>query len=137
MDCILHRDARKLVDDTERIRRDLVRLEQDFSSWAREREENDLATLMEDLKKVEIDVSMMTTDCVFAGQHSEKDAPTVIFHELHQTFVYLDALFNDLKKARLALQDAYIHRDLITHLEIDCGRFTKTVGQIRRYLDGS
>jgi len=137
MGCILHRDARKLVDDTERIKQDLVRLEQDYSSWSREYEENDLVTLMEDLREVEIDVSMMTADCVFAGEQSEKDAPTVVFHELHQTFVHLDALFNDLKKARLALQEAYIHPDLITHLEIDCGRFTKTVGQIRRHLDGS
>ena len=137
MDCILHRDVRKLVDDTERIKQDLGRLEQDYSSWSREYEENDLVTLMEDLREVEIDVSMMTADCVFAGQHSEKDAPRVIFHDLHQTFVYLDALFSDLKKARSALEEAYIHPDLITHLEVDCGRFQKTVGQIRRHLDGS
>jgi hypothetical protein len=136
MDSILERDVRKLLDDTETIKQDLERLEQDYSAWARKREENDLANLMEDLKSAEIDVSTMTTDCVSASLQSGRNVPTVVFYDLHQSFVWLDALFNDLKKARSELQDAHIQHDLIDHFEIDCGRFTKTAEQIRRDLDG-
>jgi DNA repair exonuclease SbcCD ATPase subunit len=135
MDSILERDTRKLLDDTRKIKEDLERLEKDYSAWARKREEHDLGNLMEDLKAAEIDVSTMTTDCVSANSQSGSNVPTGVFHDLHQIFVSLDALFNDLKKARSELLDTCIEHDLIEHLEIDCGRFTKTAEQIRRDLD--
>jgi hypothetical protein len=136
MDSILERDAQKVLHDTKTIKEDLERLEKDYSAWARKREERDLGSLMEDLKTAEIDVSTMTTDCVSANSQRERNVPTVVFQDLHQIFVRLDALFSDLKKARSELQDTYIEQDLIDHFEIDCGRFTKTAEQIRRDLDG-
>ena len=136
MDSILQRDARKLMEDSERIKLGLGRLERDCSLWARESEKSDIEGLMEDLKQIEIDVSMMTRDCVSAYQHGGNNAPKLVFHDLHQTFVYLDALFNDLKKTRSALHYGYIHPDLLEHLDINCERFTKTAEHIRRDIDG-
>jgi septal ring factor EnvC (AmiA/AmiB activator) len=136
MDSILERDVQKVLHDTKTIKEDLERLEKDYSAWARKREEHDLGNLMEDLQEAEIDVSTMTTDCVSASSQRGRDVPTVVFQDLHQIFVRLDALFSDLKKARSELQDTYIEQDLIDHFEIDCGRFTKTAEQIRRDLDG-
>jgi hypothetical protein len=136
MNSILERDVQKVLHDTKTIKEHLERLEKDYSDWARKREERDLGSLMEDLKTAEIDVSTMTTDCVSANSQRGRNVPTVVFHDLHQVFVWLDALFNDLKKARSELQDTCIEHELIDHLEINCGRFTKIAEQIRRDLDG-
>ena len=136
MESILERDAQKLLDDTKKIKEDLERLEKDYSAWARKREEHDLGNLMEDLKAAEIDVSTMTTDCVSANSQSGRTVPRAVFHDLHQIFVWLDAIFNDLKKARSELLDTCIEHDLIDHLEINCGRFKKIAEQIRKDLDG-
>ena len=135
MDYVLYRDAQKLLEDSEKIKQDLGRLEQDRSLWAREAEKGELVSMMEVLKEVEIDVSMMTRDCVSAHQSSGNDGFRVIFHDLHQAFVYLDALFNDIKKTRSALQYAYIYPSLLERLEMNCGRFTKTVEHIRTDID--
>ena len=135
MEPILERDAQRLVEDSDKIKEGLRKLERDCSLWIGEDEKSDIESLIEDLKDMEIDVSMMTRDCVSAHQHTWNNAPKVIFHNLHQTFVYLDALFKDLKKTRSALRDGYIHPDLLEHLDIDCNRFTKAAEHIRRDID--
>jgi hypothetical protein len=135
MNAIINRDSDRLTAHAERIKQGLERLEQDCSAWARKREEKDLVDLMEDLKGVEMDVSLMLTDCISAGCQCGEEAPKVVFHDLREIFGCLDTLFNGLKKARLQLDNAYIHSAILDHLEIDYGRFTKIIGKVQRHLN--
>jgi len=135
MNAITHGDSDRLTAHAERIKQGLQRLEQDCLVWARKREENDLVDLMEDLKGVEMDVSLMLTDCISAGCRSGEEAPKVVFHDLHEIFACLDTLFNGLKKARLQLDKAYIHYAILDHLKIDYGRFSKLMGKVQRHLN--
>lgn len=136
MDSILCRDAEKLWEDSEKIKEDLGKLEQDCSVWAREEEKSELIRLLKDLKELGIDVSIMTTDCVSAYQRNGSDSLRLIFRDLHQAFVYLDALFKDIKKTKSALEKTYIYPGLLDHLEINSERLTKTVEHIRKDIDG-
>ena len=134
MNTIIKRDSDRLAAHAERVKQGLERLEQDCSAWARKREQEDLVDLMEDLKGVEVDVSLMLTDCISTGCQFGDEAPKVVFHDLPEIFGCLDTLFNDLKKARLQLDKAYIHSKILDHLEIDYGRFRKLIGTVQRHL---
>lgn len=135
MDSIVQKDLDQLMRDTEKIERGLGRLKQDYAAWARNREENDLVELAEDLKRAEVDLSMTLSDCAFVyyGAHG-RDGARVAQSDLHQAFVYLNALFNDLKKAASELKEAYVYPGDLNHIEIDCGRFSKKIGQIQKHL---
>jgi hypothetical protein len=134
MNAIIHRDSDRLTAHAERIKQGLEKLELDCTLWARKREEKDLVDLMEDLKGVEMDVSLMLTDCISAGCQCGEEAPKVVFHDLREIFACLDTLFSGLKKARLQLDKAYIHSGILDHLEIDYGRFSKLIGKVQRHL---
>ena len=135
MNRMLQTDMTTLLGDTERIGQDMERLRQDYSVWARKREEKDLADLQEDLKGAEVDVSLLLTHCVSGGCHCGEDASKAIFHDLHDLFCCLDKLFNDLKKAREQLEEAHIHAVSLEHFDVDYGRLSKLIGEIRGYLN--
>ena len=135
MNAAIGRGSDRLAAQSERIRQDLQRLEKDRSAWAREREEKDLADLMDDLKSVERDVGPMLTDCVCVSSRRGEEAPKVVFRDLHEIFVCLDTLFNGLKKARLQLDRAYIRDALLDHIEINYSRFAKLIVKVQRHLD--
>jgi hypothetical protein len=132
---ILHRDTRRLRLDAERIERGLERLKRDCSAWSRKQEEKDLVDLIENLKGVEIDVSLMLSDCISAGCRCGEGAQKVVFHDFREVFRCLDTLFDGLKKARSQLAKDYIHPGIPHRLEIDYERFIKLVGRVQRSLD--
>lgn len=133
MNSILKKDARRLIDDAETIKQGLKRLEDDYAKWAAKNEEIELTDLLESVKGVEIDVSLMVADCISAGWQSKK-SPEIVYNDLHRFFVCLDALFRDLKRARTTLKDSYIAHSTFSNLEIDCGRFMENVQQIQEHL---
>jgi hypothetical protein len=135
MDTILHKDARRLRVDAERIGQGLERFRHDCSAWARKEEEKDLVDLIEKLKGIEMDVSLMLTDCISAGCRCGEGAPKVVFHDFREVFRCLDTLFNGLKKARRQLAKDYIHPRISQRLEIDYERFIKLIGRVQRSLD--
>ena len=108
-------------------------LEQDQKTWAREQEENDLANVIDHLRRLEFDVSVMQADCVSIGCLQREDGAWRILDSLHRAFATLNILFNDLKKMRTELNKAYIYPADVKKLEIDWGRFSKTVRQIERH----
>jgi hypothetical protein len=132
---ILRRDSNKLRVDGEKIKHGLDRLKQDCAEWARRQEENDLAELLEKLKGVEMDVSLMLTDCISTGCRCGEGAPNPVFHDFREIFRCLDTLFNGLKKARRQLAKDYIQPGVPYRLEIDYERFIKLVGRVQRNLN--
>jgi hypothetical protein len=135
MDAILHKGTPSLSVAAERVKHGLGRLKHDCSVWARNREERDLRDLMEGLKDMEKDLSLMLTDCVTASCPRDQKAPKAIFDDFREIFASLDALFNALKDARLQLKEAYIHPTMLDYLEVAYGRFDKLFGQVKRHLD--
>jgi len=132
---VLKEDILKLLSDTEETRRGLEMLKQDRVKWARNREQNDLASFLIYLKRLESDVFIVLADWTLQTcQAKNKSQTSQVFTSLHQTFVKLNNLFNDLKKVRTELNEAYIHSFSIKQLDIDWGRFCKVIEQIQRYL---
>jgi aryl carrier-like protein len=134
MEANLQKDIRKLLVDANMIKEGLDTLRQDCSDWARGHEDGDLAQLVENLKQAEIDVSMMMTDCISVGRCREEEGMRATFDDLQKTFLCLGDLFDDLKKARLELKKAYIQPSVLGYLEINYGRFSKTIGRIQKHL---
>ena len=135
MNTVIHTDVDRLTAHAEGIKQALLRLEQDCSVCARKREEKDLVDLMEDLKGVERDISLLWTDCICEGCPCEEDTPNGLSHDLHEIFACLDTLFNRLKKARMQSRQTYIHHAILDHLEIDYGRFSKLIANVQRHLN--
>jgi len=134
MDLINRKDIRKLVLDARKVQERLDMLLQDHEARARERQENDLAEIVEDLKRLEADVSMLEADCMSMGRICLKDGAWPLQDGLHCAFATLNTLFNDLKKMRSELNEAYIRSADIEQLEIDWNRFRKTIGQVEKQL---
>jgi len=134
MNSVIHKDVRKLETDVETIEQGLDCLARDCSAWARNRAERDVTGLMEDLRGVEADVSLMLTDCISTGFQPEGNAPKQVFHDFREIFGCVDILFKDLKEARLQLGEAYIHPNTLNHLEVDCRRFEKLIGKVQGHV---
>jgi len=133
MDFDLSRDIRKLMADTEKFKQALEKLEQDQVVWIKKREEKDLKKIIECVNRLESDVSTMMSDCACLTSQEESKVVAV---DLHHAFRGLSALFEDLKGVSAELAGSYIHREDLDQLEIDGGRFSKTVGQIQKHLQG-
>jgi hypothetical protein len=131
MDLAIVQDIRKLMAVTENVKRALQVLEEDNAVWARRREERDLIKLIDRVKELETDVSVLMSHFVSVSRREEGGR---ISEGLCHAFACLNNLFQDLKKARKELNDAYIHPGEIKQLEIDWARFMKTIGQIQKHL---
>jgi len=133
MDFDLNQDIRKLMADTDNFKQTLEKLEQDQAVWARKREEKDLKKIIKCVNRLESDVSAMMSDCACLTNQEES---MVVEVDLHHAFRGVNTLFEDLKKVSAELAGSYIHREELDQLEIDWGRFSKTVGQIQKHLQG-
>ena len=78
-------------------------------------------------------MSAMMSDCACLTNQEES---MVVEVDLHHAFRGVNTLFEDLKKVSAELAGSYIHRGELDQLEIDWGRFSKTVGQIQKHLQG-
>ena len=133
MDFDLNQDIRKLMADTDNFKQTLKKLEQDQAVWARKREEKDLKKIIKCVNRLESDVSAMMSDCACLTNQEES---MVVEVDLHHAFRGVNTLFEDLKKVSAELAGSYIRREELDQLEIDWGRFSKTVGQIQKHLQG-
>jgi archaellum biogenesis ATPase FlaH len=135
MDLMLNQDIRRILLDMEKARSGLERLKRDYVAWDREREEKDLVRLIQQARRLEIDLSLILSDCMSPRRSSEEADPD-ISQDLHQVFVALNRLFSNLKNVRLELSQAYIHPDTLKHLEVLCDRFAKKIEKIQEDLQG-
>jgi hypothetical protein len=133
MDFDLNRDMRKLMADKENFKQTLEKLGQDRAAWAKIREEKDFKKIIECVNRLESDVSTMMSDCTCLTNQEER---AVVAVDLHHAFRGLNTLFEDLKGVGAELAGSYIHLGELNQLEIDWGRFSKTVGQIQKHLQG-
>jgi hypothetical protein len=134
MDLVIRRDIRQLLIDARKVRKELHTLEQDQKAWARDRQQDDLSDVIDHLKRLEFDVSVIQADCVSIGRIHREDGAWRVMDSLHCAFKALNTVFNDLKNMRTELKEAYISSADVKQLGIDWSRFTKTVDQIERYL---
>jgi hypothetical protein len=124
-------DVRRLVNDNDRLRLRLERLEQDHAAWALRREEKDIRELMDLLQQIEVDVNEMASDCFSLKSRKNGNEFEQV---LHHAYAHLNILFEDVKKARMDLEQAYIQPLELRQMEIDWGKLRKTVGEIAHHL---
>jgi hypothetical protein len=131
MDLILKQDISKLMADTAETKLALERLEEDHAVWARKREEKDLTTFINNVQELEFDVSVLMGDCFFLSR-IEKGRRTM--EDFHQAYVCMNALFQDIKRARNDLNKAYICPEELSGLKIDWKRLRKSIGRIQKHI---
>ncbi len=134
VDLKLGQDIWQILLDTEKTKRGLERLKRDHAAWKRECQEKDLVWLTEQAMRLENDLSLILSDSMSLGRGYCEDSRQDVSQDLHQVFVVLDALFRDLKKARLELSRAYINPNALKYLEIDWARFGKKIGKLQEHL---
>ncbi len=126
-------DIKKLKGDNHRLALRLRELEQDHAAWALKREERDIQELMNLLQQLEMDVNVMAGNCFSLQNRKDGDGFGQV---LHNAYVHLNILFEDVKKARIDLEKAYIQPQELRQMEIDWGKLRKTVGTIAQHLGG-
>jgi len=131
MELVLEKDVRRLIDDTGKLKQFLNLLEKDHAAWIRDRERKDLVDILEGVKKLESDVSLVMSDCFSLSQVKRNNG---IRGDLHQAFKNLNILFEDLKMVREDLDKSYVNHRELEQLEIDWARFRQTVVQIQEDL---
>ena len=128
---VLERDMEKLFGDTKKVKQGLEVLERDHVAWTRDREREDLMDILEGVKGLESDVSILMGDCVSLGQVKQNNG---IKGDVQQAFKGLNLLFEDLKTVRKEIDQSYASQGKLEQLEIDWARFRKTVEQIQEDL---
>jgi len=131
MDLVIKENIEQLILDAQEVKRGLKRLQ------ARGWQQYDLKQLMEHVKGLEFDVSivrMMLSDCMSMSLGYQKNGSWQAADILKRAFAILDVLFNDLKQVRTDLDNSYIHPDELKQLEIDWERFRKRIWQTLKYL---
>ena len=135
MDLMVQNAIRELVQDVQGVQARLDLLERDRKSWARKREENDLAEMIEYLKQMESDVSILQADCVISmTQAFEGGNVFRVSYVLQVIFGGINILFDDVKTMKTELKDSYIQPADLAQLKIDWERFRKTIGPIEKSL---
>ena len=134
MSPILRRDIRQLELDAERVQRGLNMLESDYAAWGNQCQQNDLKKLIENLKRLESDVSTMMSDSIFLGRQYWKDHNVPLFDRLHQAFTTMNTLFDDLKEVTLVLGKTNMNPSGLEQLIIDWGRLKKSIDQTHRLV---
>jgi hypothetical protein len=131
---VLQKDIRKLIRDTDNIKRGLDILEHDYTAWAMQSQQDGLTQLIENLKHLEYDVSTMLSDCIFLGRQYWKDNNVLLINSLHQSFATMNTLFNDLKEVRLGLGETHSNPSGFQQLIIDWGRLKKSIDRTQRLV---
>jgi hypothetical protein len=131
---ILRRDIRQLELDAEKVQRGLDMLKRDYGAWGNQCQQNELAQLIENLKRLESDVSTMLSDCIFLGRQYWKDHNVPLIDRLHQSFTTMNTLFNDLKEIGLALSEANVNPSGLEQLVVDWDRLKKSIDQTQRLV---
>jgi hypothetical protein len=135
MSLVLRKDIRKLMRDTESIRRKLEDMrEHDYPAWGNQCQQHDLTQLIENFKHLESDISTMLSDCMFLGRQYWKDHNLQLIDSLHHSFATMNTLFNDLKEVRLALGETHINHSGFQQLVIDWGRLKKAIDRTQRLV---
>ena len=129
---ILKKDIDKLMNDTKKVKQEIEVLEQDHAICATDQEDKDLMDILDDVKGLEVDVSVMMGDCFFLSQEKKNIG---VKGDLHQAYKNLTILFKDLKKMREEITTSYVVKRELEQLEIDLMRFRKTVMQIKEDLE--
>jgi hypothetical protein len=131
---VLQKDIQKLIRDTDNIKRGLDMLEHDYAAWAMQSQQNVLTQLIENFKRLECDVSIMLSDCIFLGRQYWKDRNLPLIDSLHHSFTTMNTLFNDLKEVRLDNSEVYINPSDFQQLVIDWGWLKKSIDQTQRLV---
>jgi len=137
MDLVIKENIEQLIHDAQEVKGGLKRLKRDHTAQARGRQQYDLKQLMEHVKGLEFDVSilrMMLSDRMSVSLGYQKNESWHAADILKRAFAVLDVLFNDLKQVRMELNNSYIHPDELKQLEIDWDRFRKRIWQIQKSL---
>lgn len=137
MDLVIKENIEQLVLDAQKVKGGLKRLKRDHTAQARGWQEFDLKQLMEHVKGLEFDVSivsMILTDCMSMSLGYQENGSWQVVDILKRAFAILDVLSNDLKQVRTDLNNSYIHPDELKQLEIDWDRFRKRIWQIQKSL---
>lgn len=134
MESSLRHDVRQLFLDVETVQADLEALERDHAPWARQHHQEDLGHLIEHVNGLEWDVMLMISDCVAPCHQRQEKGGQQVLDRLHNALWSLDGLFNDLKNARVALNDSSMHPGELQHLAIDWGTLGRFIDQIWKFL---
>ncbi len=131
MELALKMDIEKLISDNEKVKQGLEVLEKDHAAWTIDREREDLLDILEGIKGLESDVSILMGDCTALSQAKRNSR---VKGDFHQAFKGLNILFEDLKTVRKEIDQSYASQEKLERLEIDWARFRKTVEQTRQDL---
>ena len=131
MELALKMDIEKLISDNEKVKQGLEVLEKDHAAWTIDREREDLLDILEGIKGLDSDVSILMGDCTALSQAKRNSR---VKGDFHQAFKGLNILFEDLKTVRKEIDQSYASQEKLERLEIDWARFRKTVEQTRQDL---
>lgn len=120
--------------EAEKFHEDLETLVKDYEVWATDRQQSDLEKLMEHLIHIENGLNTTLSDCVSLGRRYWKDHNLPVIDGLHRSHAIMDNVFNDLKRLRTALNEAYINPSDLEQLIIDWCRFKKSILQTREAM---
>jgi hypothetical protein len=131
MGIALKKDMEKIFSDTEQVKQRIEELEKEDFEWNRYNDHDDLLKIMEKIKELEVDVSLLMSDCANNNNWNIKND---MMGDLNQAFKGLNTLFQDFKMVRERIDHYYSMQGELQRLEIDWARFRKTVKKVQSDL---
>ena len=134
MNKILEKDIPKIMADTANIKLAFEILEKDHNLWDRDMEQYYLDQIVEIIKQLQNNVTIMMIDYYLSNSRENIDDKCSATNEFHQAFNYLSILFDDFKDVKDTLKKSLLGSTALDHIAIDWFRLTKTVDSIQKHL---
>ena len=132
---ILRRDVKQLTVHAEEIQKCLEILVHNQTARAWESQHMDLIQLIEQVKRLELDLSTILSGCAFLGRQYWKGHNLRLIECLHQSCDIMNSLYQDLNKIRTAITERRIIPSDLRQLIIDWGRFKESIDQIQTCME--
>jgi hypothetical protein len=134
MELMLRKNVRGLLLDASKVHHSLEMLRKHQQTWVGQSQQDDVADLVEQVKRLQFDVSMVLGDCALLTRKHEQQGNDLVLRDIHGAFRIINGLFDDLKQTRADLKRGYGSASNLRRLNIDWGRLKKSLDHVQVHL---
>jgi len=132
MRTILRKDINKLTVGAEEVEKNLELLARSYTARATGQQIKELTHLIEQLKRLETDMSTILCDCAFSGRQYQREHNLKLIRSIHYSCGILTDLNDEIKRIRNSFKKSDIYYLERHRLFKDWNRFKKSIRQVQK-----
>ncbi len=124
---ILKTDMSRFIVDARKVEKDLEMFGQDRATARGEHQQDNLMQLAAHIKRMDLDLNTMLSDCLFLGRWYWKSHNVSLIDNLHRSFTNLNNFLNGLTRMEMGLREPDICQPDLGQVLQDWLQFKKSI----------